>query len=439
MTGPDRRPVRLRLKRLRADLLGTQKRLVTSRGGFARYRVLHRVFTLLAGADANNRVFFDNLSGYGRGLQHKNLELIIGRGLICTDGEEWRQQRALTQPAFNRALLERVVAITSTLTSELLAGWDRARERGEPVEVFGDMQTLAMRVMSMSLFSHDPQTIDNDFVATVRVGLEVVVRRNLSPVTLPLWFPTTLHRRFRGHLRAVDRFVADRIDERFADNSLTDILGDLIRSYGVHAPDHRRELRDQVVTLFFAGFETTGSALAWTWLLLSRNEESEARFHEELASVLGGRDPDYDDLSRLTHTRQVVQESLRLHPPVYTLTRRAEVDDGPVHRGDNVLIPVHALQRMPEYWEDPEVFCPERFAPGRMTEAQRKVYTPFAAGRRKCIGTNFATTEMLTVLAVVGQRVRLRLVDGHSVRPAVAVTQYPAQGLPMYVLPVGER
>ena len=443
MPRSDHPPLRLRLSALRADLLGVQKRLVADHDGFVRYRVLHRVFTLLADADANQRVFIGNLPGYGRSLQHDNLSLIIGQGLICSDGEMWRRQRTLTQPVFNRALLERVVEITATLVTEVVDGWERARERGEPVDVFSDMQTLAMRVMAVALFSHDPKTTANDFVDTVRLGLEVVVRRNISPVTVPLWIPTRLHRRFAGHLRAVDDFVAERIEERLADTDrYTDILSDLIRAYGEQAGQRRRELRDQVVTLFFAGFETTGTALAWTWHLLGQHDDEIAgRFREELARVLGGRAPTYDDLGTLDYTRQVIQESMRLHPPGYTLTRRAaaadEVDGHRIRQGDNLVIPVHAMHRMPQYWPEPDSFCPQRFAPGRMTAQQRRAYLPFAAGQRKCIGTNFAITEMLTVLAVAGQRVRLTPVDGHPVEAAPAVTQYPRHGLLMHVEPVG--
>ncbi len=432
------KPIRYALKTLRADLLGTQKRLVSEHNGFVRYQVLHRGFTVIADADANQKLFINNLANYRRSLQHDNLALAIGYGLICSDGEMWQRQRRLAQPAFDRALLVRVVEITAALMTEVLATWQQASERGEPVDVFSAMQNLTMRVIGLALFSRDLETDSNAFAETVRVGLEVVVRRNISPITLPLWVPTRLHRRLTHYLRAVDRFVSERIEERLANNEgYTDILSSLIRSYGDQAVQRKRELRDQVVTLFFAGFETTGTALAWTWLLLSQNPEAERQFHQELATVLGGRTPTYEDLDALAYTHQVIQESMRLYPPVYAVTRRAAADDQiggcPVHQGDNVVIPIHALHRMPEYWESPETFCPERFAPNRLNETQRKAYIPFAAGQRKCMGANFATVEMLTVLAIAGQRFRLRLMEGHPVVADPAVTQYPRCGLKMYV------
>ena len=159
----------------------------------------------------------------------------------------------------------------------------------------------------------------------------------------------------------------------------------------------KKELRDQVVTLFFAGFETTGTALAWTWLLLSENPDAERALHEELDQVLGGRAPATTTSRHSSYTGQAVEESLRLYPPVYSMTRDAAADDQMggrrISEGDNLVIPIHALHRMPDYWEDPDAFCPERFAPDRLSREQRKAYIPFSAGQRKCMGANFATVR----------------------------------------------
>jgi len=448
-------PVRFSVADMRADLLGTQRRLAAEHGGFARYRVLRRVFTLVANADANNQMFVREADNYRRGPQYDNLALMIGRGLICSEGEAWQRQRRMAQPAFGKATIARVVQNTGTLTTQLLAAWEQAASRGEPVDVIDDMQHLAMRVIGMALFSRD---LENDlqaglaspdaggvrgsncFTETVRSGVQVVALRNFSPVPLPLWVPTRLHRRLRRALAAVDRFVYARIDERLADpGGYDDMLADLVRSYGdqAAAADTRRELRDQVVTLFFAGFETTAVALAWTWLLLGQHKDAEDAFHQELAAVLGGRAPAAEDLKALGYTSQVVQESMRMYSPVYTLTRQVMADDEvaghQVRRGDNVVIPIHALHHMPEYWDSPGSFCPERFAPGALSEQQRAAYLPFSFGQRRCLGASFATAEIITVLAVAGQRVRLRPASDEPVTIVPAVTQRPAGGLPMLV------
>jgi cytochrome P450 len=428
---------------MRADLLGTQRRLAGAAGGFQRFRVLTRVFTLVAGAEAIHHVLAGNAAAYGRSRQHDNLALTIGYGLICSDGAVWRRQRRLAQPVFDRALLTRVVDITAQLTRQVVDRWEQAADRGEPIEVVEEMRGLTMGVIALALFGEDLPAPTNIFTDTVRVTLEVAIRRNILPVSLPVWVPTRLHRRLRRCRKAVDRFVYQRIDERLANNDgHEDLLAGLIRSYGDQATRMRRELRDQVVTLFFAGFETTATALGWTWLLLGgAGGEGEAaverRLHAELDDVLGGREPTYDDLARLPYTNQIIQESFRMYPPIYTLTRRATADDRvgdvEIRRGDNVLVPVHAVHRDPALWDSPDAFCPERFAPGTLTRSQRHAYAPFGAGARKCLGSGFATAEMATVLAVAGQRVRLRLVDGHPVAVSATVTQYPTHGLVMRV------
>lgn len=311
------------------------------------------------------------------------------------------------EPAFGKATLARVVQNTGTLTTQLLADWEQAARRGEPVDVLDDMQHLAMRVIGMALFSRD---LENDlqagladtagadprrargancFTETVRSGVRVAALRNFSPVPLPLWVPTRLHRRFRRGLAAVNRFVYARIDERLADpGGYDDTLADLVRSYGDQAAaDTRRELRDQVVTLFFAGFETTAVALAWTWLLLGQHQAAENRFHRELAAVLGGRAPAAEDLTALGYTGQILQESMRMYSPVCTLTRQVVAND--------------------------------EIAGHQVRGADN--------------GAGFAIVEMMTVLAVAGQRVRLRPASAEPVTIIPAVTQRPAGGLPMLV------
>ena len=443
-------PVRYPLRQLRLDLLGIQRRLAAANGGFSRYQVLRRVFTLVSSAEANRRMFVTEPVNYTRGRQYDNLALLLGRGLITTDGTDWRRQRRLVQPVFDKALLTRVAEITAAFTTELVDRWDQARQRDEQVDLLDETQELAMRVIGMALFSRDvrgdmragrgglPVAAADCFAEAVRSGFSVAFLRNTSPVPVPLWLPTRLHRRFRAALAAVDGYVYERIDERLADpGGYHDILADLVRAYGDAAPRSRRELRDQAVTLFFAGFETTAVAMAWTWLLLSDNPEVEARLHQEIDQVLGGRvTPTAADLKELGVTLQVVQESMRMYPPVYTLTRTAAADDElcghQVRRGDNIVIPVHALQHMEQYWEQPAAFCPERFAPGRLTDDQRLTYLPFSYGERRCLGASFATTEIVTMLAVAGQRVRLRLA-GQPPVVVPAVTQRPADGTKMRV------
>lgn len=433
-----KKPQRIPFKTIRRDMFGTQRQLAQEHGGFVRYQVGRRVFTLAARAEYNQHIFITHAANYGRAFQHENLGLTIGNGLICSDGETWRRQRKLTQPAFDKELYRRVVEVTTELAQDVIQNWEKARVSGSPVDVYADMQQLALRVIGMALFSRDLQQIPNRFPEIARLVLEFTLLRNFSPIPLPLWLPIPLHRRYRQFKAETDRFIYTLIDQRLQDQTPhPDILGKLLLAYGDQAQAMRQEIRDQIVTLFFAGFETTGAALCWTWYLLSQNPASESLFHQELAAVLNGKKPTYADLDRLEYTHQIIQETLRLYPPVYTIPRRTAAADHlgehPLEKGENLVIPIHLLHTDPAYWEEPQRFQPERFAAGRLSEDQKKAYCPFATGQRKCIGANFAILEMLTAFATLGQKFRLRLVADHPVIPQPAITLAPKYGLKMNV------
>ncbi|RIV33204.1 cytochrome P450 [Micromonospora radicis] len=439
MSPRSRRPVHQKLSALKADLLGSHRRLLAAHHGFVRFRVLRRTYTLVSEPEAVHRILVTNASSYRRGFQHGNLALGIGNGLLTSDGEVWQRQRRSTRPVFDRALLGRVVKIASAISSDVVDRWHAAGRRGETVDVLDDMRELSLRVISQAMFGEELPDQAGLFVATTRASLAVAFRRNIMPLSPPFWVPTRRHRNLRRCLAEVDRFVYARIADRLADDrEHGDMLAGLIRAFG-DRPDSMRELRDQIVTLYFAGFETTASALAWTLLMLGRNPEVADRLHAELVAVLGDRTPTYRDLAALPYTRQVLQESMRLHPPVYTLPRTAAADeqigDIDLRQGDNVVVPIHVSHGSDTVWEKPAQSCPERFAPGRLTPQQRRAYLPFGVGPRKCIGESFAMATMMSVLAVVGRQVRLQMVDGHPVTPATEVTQYPGAGLPMHVRP----
>jgi len=200
-----------------------------------------------------------------------------------------------------------------------------------------------------------------------------------------------------------------------------------------------QEVRDHVITIFTAGHETTAMAMTWTWFLLALHPVEEARLHSELQSVLGGRAPTFDDLSRLAYTRMVIEESMRLYPPVHTLAREALADDRlagrHVPKGSNVLISPWVLHRHRQLWQSPERFDPERFSPEQTRARARFSYLPFGGGRRICIGAAFAMTEATILLATIAQRYRLRLESGHPVEPQGLITLRPRRGMMMTLTP----
>jgi cytochrome P450 len=298
------------------------------------------------------------------------------------------------------------------------------------------MMTTALEVVGRALFSHDLSGQAHDLVQAVLDALDVVVRRARSPLPLPVDWPTPGNRRLRRSLDTLDSAVAEMVAERRRhDPDCPDLLSMLLMARD--EVDGRgfddRQVRDEIVTLIVAGHETVASALTWTWHLLSEHPDVEDRLHAEVDEVLGeGRRPTYADLPRLTYTRQVIDEALRLYPPAWVISRRAIVDellhDHAVPAGSYVFVSPYVLHRTPQYWPDPDRFDPDRFAPGASVD--RFAYIPFGAGPNLCIGRDFALVEATLLVAAVAARFTLDEVPGARVHAEPLVTIRPRGGLP---------
>ncbi len=352
---------------------------------------------------------------------------ILGEGLISAANQPHRRQRRLVQPPFAP---RQVAAYVDAMTDDV----DKARATwpdGGEIDLVEEMTHLSLRIIGRTLFSVDLV----DEAAELREAIEIVQRhvtglmRTLVP--LPLSVPTPRNRRVR---RAVDRLnetILRMIAERRSGERTDDLLSKLVFSRdsedGGGFDD--RQIRDEVMTLFVAGHETTAYALAWTWLLLCEHPAVYARLLGEVDRALAGRPPRSQDLDRLPWTQQVLKESLRLYPPVHSLgrvsTRALEL--GPFHlrRGSIVIVSQFLLHRRADLFPDPDAFDPERFSPAREAKLDRFAYLPFGAGPRVCIGNNFAFTESVLILARLAQTVRFELIPGQSIRPEMLVTLRP--------------
>ncbi|MDP3767798.1 MAG: cytochrome P450, partial [Dehalococcoidia bacterium] len=248
--------------------------------------------------------------------------------------------------------------------------------------------------------------------------------------------PTPTNLRFRRAMRTLDDIVYGMIEARRNNGAdKDDLLSMLLEARDEETGEGMsdKQLRDEVFTMFTAGHETTAAALAWTWYLLSQHPEAEGRLHNELGSVLSGRTPGLDDLQRLPYTRMVIEETLRLYPPVWSIGRMALREDTVlgyrIPAKGQVLLSSYVTHRHPEFWDEPERFDPERFAPERAASRPRYAYFPFGGGPRQCIGNEFAMMEAQLALATLAQRYRLRLVPGQVVEPEPAVTLRPRHGV----------
>ena len=382
-------------------------------------------------------VLLDNAANYRKSeLTRRLLEPGLGRGLLTSEGETWRRHRRIMAPAFDRHSLETYVPIITGVTSELLAGWDILPNSSE-VDVGAAMMHTTLHIISRTMFSANSREIVEVVERGVKQYQTAVRPHLLDLLGFPAWFTKLFAYRQRGIAAfdefdsTVDQLINDRARE--PNNKQKDLLARLVAARDLETGGGMtaKEVRDEVVTIFMAGHETTAQALTWTWYLLSLHPSVEAKLHGELTTVLNGRTPQYEDIANLRYTRMVIEESMRLYPPAHTIAREPIAPDYILgHRipaGAIVLIVPWLIHRKASLWDQPHRFNPDRFA----TEPPRFTYIPFGAGQRICIGAAFAMTEAILILAMVAQRYRLCLKAGHPIEPRGLITLRPRHGLPM--------
>jgi cytochrome P450 len=400
-------------------------------------RVLWQRYVIVNAPRGIQHVLLDNAGNYVKSRVARRLvEPGIGRGLLTSEGETWRRQRRIMAPAFDhRSLMTYAPAMTEA-TAAVLARWDRLPD-GAPLDIAVEMMRLTLRIIARTMFSTDADDVGP--IVEEAVGrYQVEVRPGLLDLlNLPDWVPRPGTRPWWHIFDQLD-LVIDRLMRRDpAAGERKDLLARLLEARDAETGRamEPREVRDQVVTIFMAGHETTAQALTWTWYLLSQHPAEEAKFHAEIDRVLGGRTPRFEDLAELRYTRMVLEEAMRLYPPAHTMSREALADDviegHRVAKGSVVSIVPWLIHRHRLLWERPDEFHPERFAPERASARPRFAYIPFGGGPRICIGASFAMTEALIILAMLGRRYHLRLAPGAAVEPVGLITLRPRSGLPM--------
>lgn len=406
-------------------------------GDVVRYDFGPYPFLLLNHPDHIRHVLLENARNYPKGPDYEALHLILGQGLLTSEGEVWRRQRRLAQPAFHHQALLGFVDAMSGATEEMLGRW-AALPRGAVLDVHEEMMGLTLRIVCQTLFGSE---ITGDAGAVSKALTEVIRfinARTTALIGLPTWVPTPANLRFRQARELLDRLVYRIIDGRRRSGGVAnDLLGLYMaatdESGGGRMSD--RQLRDEVMTLVLAGHETTAVALSWTFDLLSRHPEAAARVRAEVREVLGDGPPTLESLERLTYTGWVLQESMRLYPPAWMITRQALADDDiaghRVARGMILGVSPYVLHRSPAYWHNPEGFDPERFSPEGSRDRPRYAYLPFGGGPRTCIGNAFAMMEAKIILALVSRRTRLALVPGHRAQMEPSITLRPRHGVPV--------
>src|SRR5689334_18753087 len=400
-------------------------------------RLLWRRRFIINEPNGIRHVLLDNAANYRKSeLTRRLLEPGLGRGLLTSEGETWRRHRRIMAPAFDRRSIEGYAPVITAVVRDLLAEWDALPDRND-VDVGAAMMRTTLHIISRAMFSAN----SDEIVEVVERGVgryQMTMRPSLFDLLgFPAWLANLFSR--RRHSAAAfnefDRTVDELINSRAHDPSAQpkDLLARLVAARDAETGGGMtgKEVRDEVVTIFMAGHETTAQALTWTWYLLSLHPTVEARLDEELRAVLDGRTPQYEDIANLRYTRMVIEESMRLYPPAHTMAREPIVADEVLGRripaGSIVLIAPWLLHRKASLWHEPHRFDPDRFA----TEPPRFTYIPFGAGQRICIGAAFALTEAILLLATIAQRYRLKLKAGHPIEPQGLITLRPRHGMPM--------
>ena len=343
-------------------------------------------------------VLRDNWRNYVKGQAVKRVALLLGNGLIVSEGELWKRQRRMIQPAFHRETLNSLVDIARCANATLLKSWELAAQTAAPVNVTLDISRMVLEVVIGSLFGDD--------------------RAQVTPYFSILSENTTRGLEFAQSFRSLGRVIQETIDQRRRqERKAPDILGLLMEARdplsGQGMPN--RQLLNEVMTLIVAGHETTALTLNWVWYLLALHPEAEQKLAMELGDVGPEDYSAVETLFRFTYTRQAIEEALRLYPPVWLMTRRAlqndQLGDYFVPSGTEIYIPNYFIQRHPDLWHEPDCFDPDRFGTEQSSSRHRLAILPFSAGPRNCIGETFARIEMQVHLVMVASRLRLRYSD----------------------------
>ncbi|MCC8395437.1 cytochrome P450 [Paraburkholderia sp. MMS20-SJTR3] len=409
-------------------------------GDIARNRLGPFLTHALAHPEHVQYVLQENHRNYVRGRFYEDFKLFFGDGLLTTDGEFWRRHRRAVQPLFHRKQVNEHVAAVGAAALGLVQRWSEV-PAGEPLEVVEEMMHLSLSMLGLMVFNTDISRFSRQVGPSVRFGIAAMLRQGDLNDFIPRWLPTPFNRRIAEARRNIDGIIGQIIeDHRTGTCDPSDVISLLLnaRHPDTGEPMTPREVHDEVMTVFLAGHETTGTGIAWALYALAQNPGVLRQLREELDARLGGRAPTLEDLDALPYLDQVVNEVLRMYPPIWGFTRDLIDDDeiGGFHipAGSSVFMSPYVTHRHPAFWRNPDAFDPENFASHAPTP-HRFGYFPFGGGMRKCIGFQTALLQMRVLTAVVAQHVDLSMVPGHPIERGPVISLRPLQGIRMVVTP----
>jgi cytochrome P450 len=387
-------------------------------------------------------VLQNNNRNYDIDDSYIEVEAVAGRGLATNRGDPWLWARRLMQPLFSRGQVSVFAPLMTCKTADLIERWSPAAREGQVTNLYPDLLALNHHILGKLLFNADFTGENGSILEALRITRDYTNRRINALVTVPNRVPTQRNRQFWAAVETLDHFVYGLIaaarQKPAGESDLLSMMVNLRDEKGVGMTDV--QLHDELMTLFFVGYEDPANALAWTLALLMTHPEMMERVRTEIDSLLAGRAPTYFDLSNLTYTSAVIDEALRLYPPTWTILRDVVEDDViegyKLPKGSSILVNVYLTHRLTEFWENPDVFNPERFLPEQATSRPRYAYLPFGGGPRQCIGAALALMQIRLMLVLILQHYHLTPLDARMPRPGTNHSLRPAEDMAVYLRPV---
>ena len=417
----------------RGDTIGYLTRCKQEFGDIVFFRFLNVPACFVNRPDYIESVLVTQSNNFEKSKDYRALRSLLGYGLLTSEGEFWKRQRKLVQPAFHQERIAAYAEIMIGYTERMLSSW----KDGQTLDIHEAMMRLTLGIVAKTLFDADVSHEAEDVDAALSFLMGKFMRQAGLAFLLPTWIPMPTSRLLQGAVGRLDKVIYCIIEQRRTNGQMAgDLLSALLQvrdEEGAGMTD--RQLHDEIMTRFMAGHETTANALSWTWLLLGQNPEAERKLVEELQCMLRGRTPTPADLPRLVYTDMVLRESIRLYPPVWVIGRRAfapfRLGEFELPAKTNVLISQFMMHRDARYFPEPERFDPDRWKSNdpRSSSLPRFAYFPFGGGPRVCLGAGFAMMEAVLLLATIAQRFRIQPIPAESVKMMPTVTLRPKRGI----------
>jgi cytochrome P450 len=417
-----------------SDMLGLFTKTARRHGGIAQFSLMGKPYLLVTDPDYVKYILQDNYHNYIRGRSVETGRVLLGNGLPLIDGDLWLRERRLLQPAFHRDRLQSLTITAGSIVEKFIRAWGDKARAGQIIDMDDEMMRLTLTVIIKAMFSADIDARINALSHAFNVASKFMLWRSQQMWAPPLHVPVPRNVEYNRALKVLNETIYPLIADA-RKNPTGDLLGMMLEMRDAETGEGMtdQQARDEAVTIFFAGHETTAATMTWGFYLLSKHPNVVSRLREEMRTVLDGRMPTFADLPKLTYMQMVINEILRLYPAAYLFAREAVTDDVidgyPIGKGVLIFLTPYITHRDPKYWNDPETFDPERFTPENAAARPKHVYYPFGEGPHLCIGNNFALMEMQLILAASLQRFNLILDPAQKIAFKPEATLRPKYGM----------